>query len=180
MITEVRKAYLKAWRAANPEKVKENRKRWEAANPEARKAWRLANPERAAATDKAWRIANPGRKEELNKAWKLANPGRKEELNKAWSKENPHKVNAKSSRNRAAKLQATPLWANESEILKVYELAQYKTKETGIVHHVDHRVPLRSKLVCGLHCGSNLRVIPGKENLSKSNKHWPDMPDNKP
>jgi hypothetical protein len=37
-------------------------------------------------------------------------------------------------------------------------------------------VPLRSKLVSGLHVENNLRVIPARENNQKKNKHWPDMP----
>jgi hypothetical protein len=47
------------------------------------------------------------------------------------------------------------------------------TRETGIQHHVDHVIPLKGRLVSGLHVVENLRVIPGKENLAKNSKFTP-------
>lgn len=83
---------------------------------------------------------------------------------------------AKAARRRATRLQATPAWADGAEILEIYAAANRLSIETGIVHHVDHIVPLISKTVCGLHCVANLQVLTAKENRAKHNKHWPDMP----
>ena len=69
-------------------------------------------------------------------------------------------------------------WWNEfrSEIAKVYKEARRLTKETGVVHSVDHIVPLKGQLVCGLHVYWNMQVIELGSNIAKSNHTWPDMP----
>lgn len=61
-------------------------------------------------------------------------------------------------------------------VLEANHLAVLREKITGIKHDVDHVVPLRSKLVCGLHNEFNLAVIPASENRSKGNRYWPGMP----
>jgi 5-methylcytosine-specific restriction endonuclease McrA len=58
---------------------------------------------------------------------------------------------------------------------EAYDLARLRTISTGINWHVDHVVPLRSKIVSGLHSHTNLEVIPGVENLRKTNRFWPEM-----
>lgn len=68
---------------------------------------------------------------------------------------------------RAAKLFAMPPWADYYEIKNIY-------KNTPKGHHVDHIVPLVSKIVCGLHCPANLQYLPASENCSKKNKFQSD------
>ena len=99
--------------------------------------------------------------------------------NQQYTRDNRDKANAKTAARRAARLRATPSWAkDELEVLvmqEAYALAQQRKLMTGIDWHVDHIVPLKSDLVCGLHCAANLEVIPAVENLKKHNRHWPDM-----
>jgi len=71
---------------------------------------------------------------------------------------------------RASKISATPKWVDHKAIAKIYQDAAEIQRITGIEHEVDHIVPLRSKLVCGLHVPANLRVITAKENNRKGNK----------
>ena len=59
---------------------------------------------------------------------------------------------------------ATPPWTEIKEIREFY-------MNCPEGHHVDHIVPLRGKMVSGLHVLSNLQYLPAKENLRKSNDH---------
>lgn len=70
-----------------------------------------------------------------------------------------------------ARIRNTPLWADFSEIKKLYKEAQHLSEKTGIPHTVDHIIPLQSRYVSGLHVHTNMRVITEKQNLAKSN-HW--------
>jgi hypothetical protein len=91
-----------------------------------------------------------------------------------WRKDNPAKANALYARRRAGKLRATPKFEDKRKTLWYYDESQRKSKETGVVHHVDHRVPLNHWSVRGLHWHGNFDVLPGAENSSKSNRFWPD------
>ena len=71
---------------------------------------------------------------------------------------------------------ATPSWANKFFISEIYDLARGRTKVMGVKWQVDHIVPLKNDLVCGLHVEQNLRVVLATENRSKKNRYWPDMP----
>lgn len=64
----------------------------------------------------------------------------------------------------------TPTWADKQKIKKVYRECKQLTEETGVLHHVDHIIPVMGKKVCGLHVYENLRIITAKENLAKSNR----------
>lgn len=80
------------------------------------------------------------------------------------------KRRAVGAERRAAELRARPRWVNAQAIAVVYREAVDLTAKTGEPHHVDHIVPLRHPLVCGLHVPWNLQAIPARENLSKNNR----------
>lgn len=76
----------------------------------------------------------------------------------------------RSAIKRARKLNATPAWSSQEAIKQIYIDCQLISEMTGVLHHVDHILPLKGKLVSGLHVEYNLQIIPATENLSKSNK----------
>lgn len=177
---EAEKARSAAYRATNPEKHKKSTS-----------AWRAANKEHVAATLRAWRKANKNRLKEYRRADYAAN--RERDLAKGAEYKAKHKaelaakqsakIKADPSYNRfarslrrAAEKKATPSWANRKAILAFYVEAVRLTKETGVLHEVDHIYPLQSKVMCGLHVEANLQILTFAANRSKSNRHWPDAP----
>lgn len=108
--------------------------------------------------------------------YREANRERLREYFSEYSKLNLHKKQATTTKRRANKLNATPKWANLAEIEKVYANARRISNRTGKKLHVDHVVPLVHRLVCGLHCEANLRIVPAEANLRKGNSKWPNMP----
>jgi hypothetical protein len=130
-------------------------------------AWRAANPEKAKASTKAAHARNP----EINRASKQRNRAQQSE----WRKAHRPYLTGLEMKRQAQKLNATPLWLTADDhwaMAEIYELASLRTQITGIPWHVDHKYPLRGKTVSGLHVPSNLQVIPGIDNLRKSNGYY--------
>ena len=114
--------------------------------------------------------ADTRREQALN--YYYANHSKSKERQLARQKTNPAKYAAISAKYRAIKLVRTPKWLTENDywmIEQVYELASIRTKMFGFTWHVDHIIPLRGKLVSGLHTPYNLQVIPALQNIAKNN-----------
>lgn len=125
------------------------------------KKWALNNPEKA---------KQHAKKADNNKY--IKNKTVITERNKSWKKANPTKILAMDAKRRAAKLQRTPKWLSEFDLLAIeckYSVCAMLNKYGSQKHHVDHIIPLQGKKVSGLHVPSNLQVIPEAVNLAKGN-----------
>ena len=105
--------------------------------------------------------------------WVKNNRDRHNKKCNLWARTNPEKVNARTARRNAAKLQRTPKWVGAEEmwlIKEAYTLAKLRGKMLGGNWEVDHVIPLQAKKISGLHVPCNLRVTRMQENRIKSNK----------
>lgn len=161
-----RAEYFKAWKLANPEKVKEQNRRYTEKHPEKIRAKALRH--RAKNID-IIRIKD----RESSKAYREANKEKVATSKLKYAQENKHIINAAVARRKAAKLERTPGWLTEFDKLKIkclYSIAAMLTRENKEPWHVDHIIPLQGGLVSGLHVPSNMQVMRGIENVSKKNK----------
>jgi len=139
------------------------------------KQWLLNNHEYHKALCKAW-YYNPNNHSKtlkVRKVWYHKNISVAKQRQAAWRLNNGPVKNAHSRRYMMLRRKACPKWLSSSDIKLIeglYIKAQQLTRETGVLHHVDHIVPIQGKLVSGLHVPWNLQVLTTADNLSKSNK----------
>lgn len=136
-----------------------------------------ANREEYIKRAKDWYYANKEKKKEYDKKRYAVN---KDEM-RAYERERrklPHRkaAHAEETRRRRMHLkQATPSWITQEDkqlIKDIYTLSAVYNLHSGLKWHVDHILPLRGELVCGLHVPDNLQIILATENIKKHNKHY--------
>lgn len=110
---------------------------------------------------------------EAQQKWYAANIEAKKAYDRKYRAERRSYRNSLEAMRRAARLKRKPIWFGEFDqlvITEAFDLRIKRCKMTGITWHVDHAIPLRAKTACGLHCGSNIQVIPEKMNITKKNR----------
>jgi hypothetical protein len=167
---EQQRVYHRAWTERNRARVNAAQAKWRAENREKQNA-RVAvfNVLRGKEYSARYRAKHPERRKTSTRKYRLANIAAEQRYRKMYVSKNLDRLALKSAHRRALKLRATPNWYEADLVANVYLAGQLR----GL--HVDHMVPLKSPLVCGLHCLANLQTLSGPENLSKGNRWWPDM-----
>ena len=145
---------------SNPEKARAECREWKKNNPpddvtrERARLWAENNREKLRSNQRRWLAANREKSRARLRAWRRANP---------------HKKNSETRAYKARKVNSVPKWFDKRAVDKIYTSASWLSLASGISHHVDHIVPLKNSLVCGLHCTDNLQIITASENTKKWN-----------
>ena len=124
-----------------------------------RTKYKLRDKEKLIEKSKLYRLKN---KHKI-KQYYLNNKEEIKQKVKEYRLKNPHIRRASWAKRKASELKATPKFANLEKIKEIY-------KNCPKGYHVDHIIPLQSKIVCGLHVEWNLQYLTPSANLSKSNR----------
>lgn len=99
--------------------------------------------------------------------WNRDNPEVLRTADAKWTRAHPDRANAKNALRVARKLSATPRWLTNDHIVEIKAVYMH-ARSLGLV--VDHIIPLRGEIVCGLHVPWNLQSLTKTENLKKGNR----------
>lgn len=167
-----------AWLAANPGAAAAYCQKWRDKNPGAQGRadanWYANNRVAKLSADKFRRDNNLEKFLERERKSYERNRESARKKNERWRKKNPAKINMYAAERRKSVAERTPPWLTPEHLDEIYSFYVEAARlqfETGIVHHVDHIVPLRGRIVCGLHVPWNLQVLTRIDNLKKSNQH---------
>lgn len=145
----------KEWRARNYERHRQTSK-----------SWYLSHKEQAAKAKRAWVDRNWDHVKEKSRVYCERTKERRS-LNQAiWRSKNKDRI----ADHRFARRGRKPSWVTWQDLYRIKKEARRISKETGILHEIDHVLPLISKHVSGLDVPENLRIIPRRSNRSKGNK----------
>jgi hypothetical protein len=121
--------------------------------------------------------AKPGAKQReaaATKLWAERNRDRRKAASRRWYQRHLDHARLQLVIAQATRRRRYVAWANVDAIAALYARAALLTRTTGRSHVVDHIVPLKGRIVSGLHVENNLRIIERSENARKSNK-WESL-----
>ncbi len=114
-----------------------------------------------------WRINNPVKDKESKANWINTNPEKRAKASSDYRKRNSGYYAEYTSIRKRMFPMIKPKWLSEWDLFfisELYDLAKRRKLE------VDHIIPIKHSLVCGLHVPTNLQLLSRSENAKKSNK----------
>ena len=139
---------------------------------ERQKAARDADPEKFNARNRKDYEDNREARRARRKEYHEENREAIRERKKVYHRDHPEVFRANAAKRRAAKLERTPTWSNDSaEIKELHRQAVALEELTGIKFEIDHVYPLQGEHVSGLHVAGNLQILTEAENRQKSNNY---------
>jgi 5-methylcytosine-specific restriction endonuclease McrA len=182
------RAYTASWRAANPEKAKENLRNW-VVDPERRRAtqlsyrernrelsaaksaeYRAANPEKSRAAVRRWRAENPDKSKRLAAEYRAENPELNRQRANAWAKLNPEKTRVIQQNRRARKIKSGgSLSPNLAKRLLALQRGRCACCGASLSagYHLDHITPL---VAGGANEDWNIQLLTPRCNSTKASK----------
>lgn len=139
-------------------------------NDESRAAY-YKNPKLVHARNLAWQKRDRLEHPEKYQAKYREKADRMREANRLWYARNREAQRQRGLRR--YKATRGPPWLSAIQLAQIqefYDIAQARTIQTGIEHHVDHVHPLEGVNFCGLHVPWNLQVLTNIQNARKGKK----------
>jgi len=136
--------------------------------------YRLKNKQRLKELNSRYYKENKETLKENFREYYIKTRDRRRELGKLHYEENKSFYLAYSKTRKATIKRSCPNSLSEDDyfqIKQIYLKCKEISENTGILHHVDHIVPLNGDAVSGLHVPWNLQILTAEENLRKSNKY---------
>lgn len=166
--------------ASSPEELRRRRlARW----PKIRDSRTPEQARSASERSTNWARNNRERHREHQKNYETRHPmppERRAEISRNWYSRNKSRValyramHRPETAARARARRATPAWADRAAISMIYRVAEV-IRITGFDVEVDHFIPIKGKLVSGLHVHNNLQIILTTANRRKGNRITDDM-----
>lgn len=121
------------------------------------------------------RAEHPEKSKDQLAEWRLRNQDKvKAHKRKFQEERRAHRAFYQKTRE-ALKLRAMPSWTDVGAIKGMYELCGV-FRRIGLNMQVDHIVPLKGKLVSGLHVADNLQLLHAVDNMKKKNRFFEEVP----
>jgi hypothetical protein len=137
------------------------------------KAYRLKNTDKLKVKSKIYDEKNRDKIALRKRQYRIVNWDTIRAREKKYYQNNTHKWTYYNKKRDVLLKSRLPKWITPLDLKVIecyYNIANRISSCLGVLHHVDHIIPLQGFIVSGLHTPLNLEVLPARLNLQKGNK----------